>query len=94
MKKIYLIILGLLLLPGCIQPSALLGPSITVATSGNLYKAGLSYGSNTIIKQSTGKTTTEHAIYYLENRKNKNKKEKLNELVESHILSTRAEYFK
>ena len=50
-KKI--IILSLLInLTNCGAPgTALLGPSITVARTGNIYQAGLSYGSSHIIKK-------------------------------------------
>ena len=43
------IIAGLFLLfflNGCVQNAALLGPAYTLASNGNIYHAGLSYGSN------------------------------------------------
>ncbi len=60
LKKIILLILGLFFLNSCIETSAFLGPAITVGTSGNVYQAGLSYGSSQLIKTATGKTTFEH----------------------------------
>ena len=47
-------------LNGCIQGAALLGPGITVATTGNVLQAGLQYGANSAIKKETGKDTFEH----------------------------------
>ena len=54
-KKIYLLVLISIFFSGCIQSTALLGPSITIATTGNVMQAGLQYGANTAIKKETGK---------------------------------------
>ncbi len=52
MFKKFIIIALLLILTNCAAPgSALLGPSITVARTGNIYQAGLSYGSSQVIKK-------------------------------------------
>ena len=53
MKKIY-IILNLILLNGCVQNSALLGPAYTLGSTGNVLQAGLSYGTTYTIKKITG----------------------------------------
>ena len=60
MKKIY-IILNLILLNGCVQNSALLGPAYTLGSTGNVLQAGLSYGTTYTIKKITGKTPSENA---------------------------------
>ena len=52
--------LSLLFLNGCVEPTAFLGPAITVGTSGNIYQASLSYGTNQAIQRATGKSTAEH----------------------------------
>ena len=68
MKKIFLL-LCFVFLSGCFQSMALLGPAITTgASTGKIYQAALSYGTNAIMLQSTGKTTSEHMIDIL-NRK-------------------------
>ena len=59
-KKIYLLVLIFIFLSGCIQSTALLGPGITVATTGNVVQAGLQYGANTAIKNETGKDALTH----------------------------------
>jgi hypothetical protein len=38
----------------------LLGPAYTYASSGNVYQAGITYGSNEIITRTTGKSTTQY----------------------------------
>ena len=52
--KITFFSLSLLFLSGCFQTTALLGPGVTVATSGNVLQAGLQYGANTAVKNETG----------------------------------------
>ena len=59
-KKIYLLVLISLILSGCIQPTALLGPGVTIATTGNIMHAGLQYGANSAIKKETGKDAFTH----------------------------------
>ena len=66
-------ILFLLLLNGCVQSSAFLGPAVTVASTGNVYQAGLSYGSNVAIKKITGKTPIEYINEILKPKENENK---------------------
>ena len=61
MKKI-LLLLCFVMLTGCFQSIALLGPAITGASTGKIYQAGLSYGTNMIMLQATGKTTSEHML--------------------------------
>ena len=59
-KKIYLLVLISIILSGCIQSTALLGPGVTIATTGNIMQAGLQYGANTAIKNETGKDAITH----------------------------------
>ena len=59
-KKIYLIVLISIFLSGCIQSTALLGPGVTIATTGNIMQAGLQYGANSAIKKETGKDALTH----------------------------------
>ena len=47
-------------LTGCIQSTALLGPGITIATTGNIMQAGFQYGANSAIKNETGKDVITH----------------------------------
>ena len=62
MKKILLLLVCFVFLNGCFQSIALLGPVIGGASTGKIYQAGLSYGTNVIMLQATGKTTTEHML--------------------------------
>ena len=69
MKKILLILVCFILLSGCVQSLALLGPVITGASTGKIYQAGLSYGTNMIMEKATGKTASEHMLDMLNNKK-------------------------
>ena len=60
LKKIFIGLFFLSLLTGCAQNMALLGPAYTLATSGNIYHAGLTYGSNEVITKTTGKSPSEN----------------------------------
>ena len=70
MKKI-LLLLCFVMLTGCFQSIALLGPAITGASTGKIYQAGLSYGTNMIMLQATGKTTSEHMLDILNSKEEK-----------------------
>ena len=61
-----MVFLSFLLLNGCVQSTAFLGPAITAGTSGNIYQASLSYGTNQVIQKATGKTPTGHVIAFLD----------------------------
>ena len=89
------IIAGLFLLfflNGCVQSAALLGPAYTLASTGNIYQAGLSYGSNQAVKKITGKSPTENIQSLVDNKKieieEKEKQDEFFALVKSRIEKT------
>ena len=92
LKKIIAGLFLLFFLNGCVQSTALLGPVYTMASTGNVYQAGLSYGSNQAVKNITGKTPTENIKSLVDNKKMKiEEKEKQDEffaLVKSRIEKT------
>jgi len=92
LKKIIAGLFLLFFLNGCVQSTALLGPAYTMASTGNIYQAGLSYGSNQAVKSITGKTPTENIKSLVDNKKMKiEEKEKQDEffaLVKSRIKKT------
>ena len=71
--KITFFSLSLLFLSGCFQTTALLGPGITVATSGNVLQAGLQYGANTAVKNETGEYPLEYIKNSVEEKNNQKK---------------------
>ena len=75
-KKIYLLVLISMFLTGCIQPTALLGPGVTIATTGNIMQAGFQYGANSAIKKETGKDALTHLKNAVEEEQDNQKLEK------------------
>ena len=69
-KKIIFWLLVSAFLSGCTSPTAMLGPAYTFTSSGNIYQAGLSYGSNEMIIRQTGKTPIENIQELSVNKKN------------------------
>ena len=63
-KNLKLLII-FVLLTGCAQSVAVLGPAITVATTGSVNQALLSGTINTGIKHQTGKGISEHMVQTL-----------------------------
>ena len=59
-KKIILGLFVTSILSGCTSPTAMLGPAYTLTSTGNVFQAGLSYGSNEMITYYTGKTPVEN----------------------------------
>ena len=93
MKNILLISISFLLLGACAQSTALIGPAITVGSTGNVMQAGLSYAGNMAVKKTTGKTTNEHVFLYVEEKKEEEKfkkseakiKKEMANYLQSHI---------
>ena len=88
--KISFISLNLIFFSGCVQSTALLGPGVTIATSGNIFQAGLQYGANKAIKNETGKDALIYVKDAVENNNKQKKFEiKFKKLVENRIQNTR-----
>ena len=66
LNKIIISAFAMCFLTGCLQNTAFLGPAITIASTGSVYQAGLSYGSSQAIKKMTGKTPTENVKSFLD----------------------------
>ena len=92
LKKIIAGLFLLFFLNGCVQSAALLGPAYTLTSTGNVFQAGLSYGSNHAIKKITGKSTTENIKSLVDDNKieveEEENHEEFFELVKSRIDKT------
>ena len=75
---------------GCYQSTAMVGPVLGFASSGNIYHAGLSFSANKVIEKETGLTATGH-VNEIVKKKNKEKRieEKLINLIKSNYNKTR-----
>ena len=92
-KKIVLYFCASLFLTGCYQSTAMFGPAVTLASTGNFSQAGITYFANQAVKKETGMSTTEYVSTILEekNKRTKNKKIKkeLMILVQTNFEETR-----
>ena len=88
--KICCITFVLIFLSGCIQTTSLLGPGVTIATSGNVIQAGFQYGANTALENETGKDVLTH-VKDVVDEQNKEKKfyVQLKQLIKNRIENTR-----
>ena len=84
-RNIFILLL-LVFLNSCMQSSAFVGPAITIATTNNVYQAGLSYGTNKIIKKETGKDAIEHLSTKIESTNRRDKKIDEDKKIEMKIL--------
>ena len=89
LKKIITGLFLLFFLNGCVQSAALLGPAYSLVSTGNIYQAGLSYGSNQAVTKITGKTPTENIKDFIDDKKikveEKESQEEFFALVKSRI---------
>jgi hypothetical protein len=77
LKKIIISAFAMCFLTGCLQNTAFIGPIFTVASTGSVYQAGLSYGSGQAIKKITGKTPTENIKSFLDSNNTTDKEEEI-----------------
>ena len=87
MKKIIATIISFVFLGGCAQTTALLGPAISVGSSGNVMQAGFSYGTNLAVKKATGKMPSEHVSLYIEKKKKEKKLEKRDAKIRKEMVN-------
>ena len=69
MKKIFFLISMLAILNGCAQTTSLVGPTYTIAKSGNIIQAGNSFAASYGIKKLTGTTPGEYAMSFVNDYK-------------------------
>ena len=71
--RVIFLITSFVLLSGFLPFASLLGPGVTIASSGNVYKAGIQYIIDSTIKKKTGKNSL--ALVKEEVKKHNNKRE-------------------
>ena len=88
--KIFAILVSFIFLTGFTPLVSILGPGVTVLTSGNIYKATAQFIIDQSIKKKTGKNSLTLVKEELDKKKNKNEfNEELRNLVEKRIKMTR-----
>ena len=85
LKKIIISAFAMCFLTGCLQNTAFIGPIFTVASTGSVYQAGLSYGSGKVIKKMIKKTPPENIKSFLDSKNITVKKDEFFVLVKDTI---------
>jgi hypothetical protein len=74
MKKIFILLTSIMLLSGCVETVALLGPASSVIGGGNVVHSSISSVASYGVKKTTGKSPMQHALAFAEEKNpNKNK---------------------
>ena len=85
--KTILLLVSFVFLGACAQTTALIGPTITIGSTGNVMQAGFSYASNMAVKKTTGKTPTEHVSLYVEEKKEEEKLKKRDAKIRNEMVN-------
>ena len=89
-KKIINCIFVGIILSGCAQSTAMLGPAITLASSGNVSQAGLTFFTNKAVEKETGMDTVAFVSNKIDEQNSKTKlKREFKNMVEANFLKTR-----
>ena len=78
MKKIFNNLLLLTFLTGCFQSSAMVGPTMTLVSTGNISQALGAFATNKAVEEETGMQTHEFIAKKVEEQQIKNKDNKIN----------------
>ena len=89
-KKILTYIFVGIILSGCAQSTAMIGPAITLASSGNISQAGLTFVTNKAVEKETGMDTVSYVSNKIEEQNSKTKiKREFKKMVETNFVKTR-----
>ena len=88
-NKIFIYIISALILSGCVQSTAMVGPALTLASTGNVSQAGVTFFTNKAVKKETGMDTVSLISSTVEKRSFKHRNRKFNKLVEANFEKTR-----
>ena len=72
MKKKFILLTSIILLTGCVETVALLGPASSLVGGGNVVHSSISSAASYGVKKTTGKSPMQHVLAYAE-EKNPNK---------------------
>ena len=87
LNKIFFYIVVAVILSGCAQSTAMLGPALTLVSTGNASQAGLTFFTNKAVEKETGMNTVSFVSNKIEQNSSKNRKFK--KLVETNFEKTR-----
>ena len=87
LNKVLVYIVTGIILSGCAQSTAMLGPALTLASTGNATQAGMTFFTNKIVQKETGMDTVSFVSNKIEQNSSQNRKFK--KLVENNFEKTR-----
>tara|TARA_Y100001970_G_scaffold237466_1_gene297971 strand:- start:323 stop:640 length:318 start_codon:yes stop_codon:yes gene_type:complete len=89
-KSIFIYIIFASFLTGCVQTTAMVGPVLTIASTGNISQAGLTFVTNKAVEDETGMNTVTYVSKKIEQKNSKKKlKRDFKKLVETNFIKTR-----
>ena len=89
-KRILIYIASTAILSGCAQSTAMLGPAITLASTGNVSHAGITFITNKVVEKETGMNTVSFVSSKIEQNGSKTRiRREFKELVETNFEKTR-----
>jgi len=89
-NKIFICIVASIILSGCAQSTVMLGPAITLASTGNASQAGITYFTNKAVQKETGMNAVSYVSQKIEGKNSVNKqKREFKKLVENNFEKTR-----
>ena len=89
-NKVFIYIIAGLLLSGCAQSTVMLGPVLTLASTGNVSQAGLTYFTNKAVEKETGMNTVTYVSKKIEQQNSKTRlKRDFKKLVQNNFEKTR-----
>ena len=72
------------------QSTAMVGPALTIASTGNISQAGLTFVTNKAVEEETGMNTVSYVSSKIEEKNNQNKlKKEFKTLVKNNFNKTR-----
>ena len=86
-NKIFIYIVTGIILSGCAQSTAMLGPAFTLVSTGNATQAGMTFFTNKVVQKETGMDTVSFVSNKIEQNSSKNRKFK--KLVQTNFEKTR-----
>ena len=89
-NKIFIYIVTGIILSGCAQSTAMLGPALTFASTGNISQAGITFITNKAVEKETGMDTVSFVSQKIEGSNSFNKQRReFKKLVETNFEKTR-----
>ena len=90
LNKVFIYIVTGIILSGCAQSTVMLGPALTLASTGNVSQAGLTFFTNKAVEEETGMDTVSFVSNQIEKKNSKTKmRREFKKLVETNFEKTR-----